>query len=186
MAQEASSKKEVVKIFGNDKLSDRMNVFQKQVEKNKEYQKRNPFSSSFKKNDSDTSSGSAELTSAGLSKDDPRYGRPPEGSKTEMRGFKAHTHISKEILELCSIIRQIGLRKSDGSYIVTFGELFQTYTVISNKVVGILLRARKYGLVDFEGEMLFQRRDDNKIITLFTNGASDDEDEDEDEDEVDF
>lgn len=113
-----------------------------------------------------------------------RYGRPPEGSKTEMRGIKAHNHISGEIIELCSVIRQVGMEKSDGSYIVTFGVLFQTYTVISNKVVGILLRARKHGLVDFEGEMLFQRRDDNKIITLFPADWSDDEDEDkEDEDE---
>lgn len=30
----------------------------------------------------------------------------------------------------------------------------------------MLLRARKHGLVDFEGEMLFQRRDEHVIITL--------------------
>jgi len=30
----------------------------------------------------------------------------------------------------------------------------------------MLLRARKYGLVDFEGECLFQRQDDDVIITL--------------------
>ena len=30
----------------------------------------------------------------------------------------------------------------------------------------MLLRARKQNLVDFEGEMLFQRRDDNVVITL--------------------
>lgn len=97
---------------------------------------------------------------------DKRYGRPPEGSKTEMRGIKAHSHVSNEIVELCSVIRQIGIETSDGSWIVTFGDLFQTYTVISNKVVGILLRARKHGLVEFEGEMLYQRRDDKKIIKL--------------------
>ena len=38
--------------------------------------------------------------------------------------------------------------------------------MISNKVVGILLRARKYGFVTFEGEMLFQGQDDNVVITL--------------------
>ncbi|KAK8772466.1 hypothetical protein V5799_024291 [Amblyomma americanum] len=42
----------------------------------------------------------------------------------------------------------------------------QLYTSISNKVVGILLRARKHGLVDFEGEMLYQRRDDGVVIRL--------------------
>ena len=49
---------------------------------------------------------------------------------------------------------------------VTFGRLFERYTRISNKVVGMLLRARKQNLVHFEGEMLFQRRDDGVIITL--------------------
>ena len=34
------------------------------------------------------------------------------------------------------------------------------------QVVGILLRARRHGLVKFEGEMLFQRRDDDVTITL--------------------
>jgi hypothetical protein len=33
---------------------------------------------------------------------------------------------------------------------------FQIYTSISNKVVGVLLRARKHKFVDFEGETLFQ------------------------------
>lgn len=30
----------------------------------------------------------------------------------------------------------------------------------------MLLRARKHKMVDFEGEMLFQRRDEEKTITL--------------------
>ena len=47
-----------------------------------------------------------------------------------------------------------------------FGRLFSIYNYISNKLVGILLRARKYGLVTFEGETLFQRQDDDVIITL--------------------
>lgn len=29
-----------------------------------------------------------------------------------------------------------------------------------------MLRARKKGLIEFEGEMLFQRRDDNVIVSL--------------------
>lgn len=32
--------------------------------------------------------------------------------------------------------------------------------------MGLLLRARKHKLVDFEGEMLFQRRDDDKPIWM--------------------
>ena len=34
------------------------------------------------------------------------------------------------------------------------------------QVVGILMRARRQGYVSFEGEMLFQRRDDHVIIRL--------------------
>lgn len=34
------------------------------------------------------------------------------------------------------------------------------------QLVGMLIRARKYKLVDFDGEMLYQRQDDDKIIRL--------------------
>ena len=33
-------------------------------------------------------------------------------------------------------------------------------------MVGILLRARRWKLVDFSGEMLYQRQDDDKTVTL--------------------
>lgn len=49
---------------------------------------------------------------------------------------------------------------------IKFKELFELYKVISSKIVGLLLRARKHGLVRFEGEMLYQGRDDNVIITM--------------------
>ena len=37
---------------------------------------------------------------------------------------------------------------------------------ITLQVVGILMRARRQGFVSFEGEMLFQRRDDHVVIRL--------------------
>lgn len=46
---------------------------------------------------------------------------------------------------------------------VEFGKLFDRYV---SKLVGILLRARKQRLVDFEGEMLWQGKDDHVLITL--------------------
>ena len=49
---------------------------------------------------------------------------------------------------------------------IKFGRLFEIYTHISNKLVVILLRARKYGLVDFEGETLFQGRDNGVSVYL--------------------
>lgn len=42
----------------------------------------------------------------------------------------------------------------------------QIYTTISNKLVGLLLRARKQKFIDFEGEILFQRRDDEVPIFM--------------------
>lgn len=44
--------------------------------------------------------------------------------------------------------------------------LSQIYVHISDKVVGLLLRARKHKLLDFEGEILFQRRDDDVPIMM--------------------
>ncbi|XP_031134215.1 actin-binding Rho-activating protein-like [Sander lucioperca] len=103
------------------------------------------------------------------------YGRPLQGSMTEQRGKDAHTHISREVEELCEVIRNIGEprdKDGDGSgskgrdITVEFGKLFEHYVTISNKLVGILLRARKQRLVDFEGEMLWQGKDDHAVITL--------------------
>lgn len=99
-------------------------------------------------------------------RNDKEYGRPVAGSKTETRGRFAGAHISQEVKQLCQIILQMGEEQPDGTFFVTFRRLFDRYTRISNKVVGMLLRARKQNLVHFEGEMLFQRRDDDVIITL--------------------
>ena len=94
------------------------------------------------------------------------YGTPISGSQTEARGKKAHQRISGEIVELCAIIEDQGHKIDNERTQIKFGRLFDIYTVISNKVVGVLLRARKYGFVEFQGETLFQRRDDETIITL--------------------
>lgn len=88
------------------------------------------------------------------------------GSKTEARGIKAHESIEDEIRVLCQVIEENGIPTADGFTEIKFGELFRLYQVISNKVVGLLIRARKHGFVEFEGEMLYQRRDDHVIIKL--------------------
>ena len=94
------------------------------------------------------------------------YGKPVPGSKTEARGIKAHESVEDEIRVLCSVIEEHGKPIEDGLAEIKFGELFKLYQVISNKVVGVLIRARKHGFVQFEGEMLYQRRDDNVVIKL--------------------
>ncbi|XP_059364248.1 actin-binding Rho-activating protein-like isoform X1 [Carassius carassius] len=118
-----------------------------------EYQKHNPFSNS-------------RVIPPQIQRGQEGYGRPLEGSKTEQRGKDAHSHISREVTELCRVILESRESGDDGRPAVRFGTLFERYVTISNKLVGVLLRARKQGLVHFEGEMLWQGRDDGVIITL--------------------
>ncbi|XP_068452430.1 actin-binding Rho-activating protein-like [Clinocottus analis] len=132
--------------------------WQKWSNEHREYQEHNPFSH-------DGRPGAAPPRRG---RDD--YGTPPQGSMTERRGKDAHTHIGREVEELCQAIRNVGQPgdKDGGGRVVTveFGKLFEHYVTISNKLVGVLLRARKQGLVDFEGEMLWQGKDDHAVITL--------------------
>ncbi|ESO10817.1 hypothetical protein HELRODRAFT_185281 [Helobdella robusta] len=94
------------------------------------------------------------------------YGRPKPGSKTEYRGKKADIHINEEVLELCQMIEHIGVPLSDGTIGVKFGRLFEYYGRISHNLVGLMIRARRKGLVQFEGEMLYQRQDEDAPIIL--------------------
>ncbi|KAL7021272.1 hypothetical protein ACKWTF_011817 [Chironomus riparius] len=96
------------------------------------------------------------------------YGRPKAGSLTEFRGKKANVHVYKEMLELCQIIHDEGSPTEENPDLrfISFRDIFNIYVNISNKVVGLLLRARKYGLLTFEGECLFQKFHDHVPIYL--------------------
>ena len=142
----------------------------------------NPFSSCFDSN-------AVEKKKRSNARPD-NYGRPEPGSLTEQRGHVAHLYISKEIRELCHVIQKIGTTINTSATTttncdeqdattpppppppkvvqVTFGELFHAYENKNNKVVGLLLRARRLGLVSFEGEMLWQRRDEHVVVVLTT------------------
>ncbi|CAJ0599444.1 unnamed protein product [Cylicocyclus nassatus] len=98
-------------------------------------------------------------------KNAPDYGRPPPGSKTEARGIKASIYVCREVLFLMETINENAEGEEPHKWI-KFGKLFYVYSFYSGSVVGILIRARKYGLVHFEGEMLYQRQDDDKKITM--------------------
>ena len=101
-----------------------------------------------------------------LAKTHTEYGRPIHGTDTEIRGRAARSLMSHEVDTLVYMIKEHGKKVGNQSICITFGELFRLYVQISNKLVGALLRARKYGLVDFKGEMLFQRRDEGTLILL--------------------
>ncbi|KAH9408939.1 PREDICTED: actin-binding Rho-activating protein [Rhagoletis zephyria] len=147
-------------LYGNTDLGSRINMFTEKAEKHYEKQKLNPFSGNF---------DAVEAAKQKLSKDDPNYGKPVEGSKTDNRGKAAAQLLQNEIKMLVEIMLKYGTAaEQDGKPVVqmSFKELFELYKVISNKVVGLLIRARKYKLVAFEGEMLYQGRDDAVVITL--------------------
>ncbi|XP_034489422.1 uncharacterized protein LOC117793241 [Drosophila innubila] len=137
-------------------LSSKVAMFNNQATQHKQSQLLNPFSHD----------GRAPSPKPTFSKD--QYGKPLAGSLTEARGQKANMHVMKEMLELCQIIDSEGYKVKDEPTmrVIPFGELFNIYNYISDKVVGILLRARKHKLLDFEGEMLYQRRDDDVPIFL--------------------
>ncbi|XP_041351161.1 actin-binding Rho-activating protein-like [Gigantopelta aegis] len=139
------------------RMAGKIALWQNKADEHKEKQLINPFSE-----------WEGASHRAKLSKDDKEYATPVPGSFTEKRGREASNHISNEIIQLCHVIAEHGTRQADGTYVVTFGELFEAYTRISNKLVGMLMRARKQKLLTFEGEMLFQRRDDDVKITVFT------------------
>ncbi|KAK2844261.1 hypothetical protein Q5P01_010920 [Channa striata] len=137
--------------------------WQKWSSDHQDYQKHNPFSHNTRP--------SVVVPQRGQD----NYGRPLQGSMTDQRGKDAHTHVSREVQELCEVIRNIGepggkerseSSKGQKGITVEFGKLFNHYVTVSNKLVGILLRARKQRLVDFEGEMLWQGKDDHVVITL--------------------
>ena len=91
-----------------------------------------------------------------------------EGTATEARGRAALFHVANEVVQLCEVIERIGFRGAGGEpeTVVLFGELFEVYADISDKVVGMLRLARKYGLCFFEGETLWQRIDDERPVLL--------------------
>ncbi|TSQ69483.1 Actin-binding Rho-activating protein [Bagarius yarrelli] len=130
-------------------------TWQKWSEDHEHYQKHNPFTSD-------------EVTVFRPVWGQENYGRPAVGSHTERRGKEAHSHIGREVMDLCQIIQEIGHKREDGKWEIDFGTLFEHYVSISNKLVGILLRARKQRLVQFEGEMLWQGKDDQVLIVLLS------------------
>ncbi|KAI5651585.1 costars domain-containing protein [Phthorimaea operculella] len=143
-------------------LTDLISAFDTKTQKHTAQQKNTAFSGSFDKNIKPT-----------FSKED--YGKPIPGSMTEFRGAEAQARVFNEMKELCEIIDQYGKTPAksqlpdelqDACRYIMFGELFTIYTVINDKLVGLLIRTRKHHLTWFEGEVLFQKRDDDVPIFL--------------------
>jgi len=78
----------------------------------------------------------------------------------------ASAWIAREIDRLVDIIEEMGRKDSKGRKYVTFIELLGEYENISDTLVGILLRAKNTGRVQYAGEMLFEEEDARVKITV--------------------
>ncbi|XP_023168068.1 actin-binding Rho-activating protein isoform X2 [Drosophila hydei] len=135
----------------------RINLFNQHVEEHKKWQRINPFSHYNVR----------DMPKQRIHKD--QYGTAPAGSLSEKRAIQAQILSLQEILQLCGLINENGERQSadeTAEVILRFGELFEMYNHISDKLLGTLLCARKHKFIDFEGETLFQGRDDKQSIRL--------------------
>lgn len=147
-----------LRLIVDSPLSSKVALFNNVTKSHIQSQIANPFSES---------QGERGMQRLKISKEE--YGRPKAGSLTEYRGKKANIQVYQEMLELCTVIHDEGEAISDNEPELRgllFGELFNIYTHINDKLVGLMLRARKHELIQFEGEMLFQRRDDNVPVYL--------------------
>ncbi|XP_058446730.1 actin-binding Rho-activating protein isoform X1 [Malaya genurostris] len=147
-----------LRLIVDSPLSSKVALFNENAKSHIASQIANPFSES---------QGVRGMQRLKISKEE--YGRPKAGSLTEYRGKKANIQVYQEMLELCTVIADEGQplsKKEPELKVILFGELFNIYTHINDKLVGLLLRARKHELIQFEGEVLFQRRDDNVPVFL--------------------
>merc|ERR1719225_1529639 len=97
------------------------------------------------------------------------YGKPIPGSASDIRGQEYQKAVTLEVLGLCRIIFTHGFKLGNGHTLMLFKDIFDLYQSISNKVVGILARARKNRLIHFEGETLFQGESNDTNVTLLRN-----------------
>lgn len=72
----------------------------------------------------------------------------------------------EDLVKLINAIKKIGKEQSDGTYIVTFLEIFNETESYLETLNGTLRMAKKQKKINFEGEMLLKGKSDKVIITL--------------------
>ncbi|BFF97670.1 actin-binding Rho-activating protein [Drosophila madeirensis] len=136
-------------------VSSRITLFNKRAEEHQNWMVINPFAHYTVR----------EMPKRLIRQED--YGHAPAGSRSEQRSQQAHVQALQEVLQLCKVIHELGQPKpKTGQMVLSFGELFEHYSSISGKLMGTLLGARKHGYVAFEGETLFQSKDEQVSVCL--------------------
>ena len=110
---------------------------------------------------------------------DKNYGKPKEGSAAADRAAKAKLWVQKEVKKLLHVIVTTGSVNDDGLPCVAFGPLFVTYQDISDTLVGMLMRGKKFKYLEYKGDMLFQGSHDKVMITLTPKGVQREKEPDE-------
>eukprot|EP00940_MAST-03C_sp_MAST-3C-sp2_P001029 g1029.t1 len=90
-----------------------------------------------------------------------------ESADSESRAEKAKEWVNDQVLVLLRTVSDLGGGDSGRT---TFAKLFVRYERISDSLNGILMRAKKRGLVQYKGEMLLQRVSDAVVISLTEKG----------------
>mmetsp|Transcript_7475 Transcript_7475/g.15238 ORF Transcript_7475/g.15238 Transcript_7475/m.15238 type:complete len:87 (+) Transcript_7475:112-372(+) len=77
-------------------------------------------------------------------------------------------NVEKEIKDVINFIKKLGKKGEDGKYILSFGDYFKSDEVQNTleNPFATLKAAKKRGVIDFEGEMLWQGMHDHVILTL--------------------
>lgn len=73
------------------------------------------------------------------------YGKAPAGSLSEQRALQANVRALEQILQLCEVIETNGEADPVDQSLkrLEFGQLFNLYNDISDKLMGTMLAARK-------------------------------------------
>jgi hypothetical protein len=90
----------------------------------------------------------------------------PVNKRSAARAEESAKWVDEAVAKLVNEINKIGYIDKQGLKAVKFIDLFNHYVNISDSLVGIMIRAKKRGLIKYEGEMLQQGRSDNVVITV--------------------
>ena len=87
-------------------------------------------------------------------------------SLSEARAAAGAEWVDEAVNNLVNEIEKIGYKDKEGRKAVKFIDLFNHYVDVSDSLVGIMIRAKKRGRIEYVGEMLLQGQNDNVVITV--------------------
>ena len=90
----------------------------------------------------------------------------PDSPKADRRAIEAAAWTDKEIRKLISEIKQRGVPNDNGQQTIKFGQLFDETADIFEALSGTCKTAKKYKVVAYDAEQLWQGQNTETLITL--------------------